>query len=29
MVDGDHRDIDVYEDMDLVVYLEEIEVDTD
>ena len=27
--DGDHRDIDVYEDMDLVVYLEEIESDED
>ena len=25
--DGDHRDIDVYEDLDLVVYLEEIEPD--
>ena len=27
--DGDHRTIDVYEDLDLVVYLEEIEVDED
>ena len=27
--DGDHRTIDVYEDLDLVVYLEEIEVDDD
>ena len=27
--DGDHRDIDVYEDLDLVVYLEEIEGDED
>jgi hypothetical protein len=27
--DGDHRDIDVYEDLDLVVYLEEIEADDD
>lgn len=23
--DGDHRDVDVYEDLDLVVFLEEIE----
>lgn len=27
--DGDHRTIDVYEDLDLVVYLEEIEPDED
>ena len=27
--DGDHRDIDVYEDLDLVVYLEEIEPEGD